>query len=69
MLLFLLYELFFLVVIFESLNKCSLASRQVAGEVKICFYIFRSISENFIQQLNYLLYTIRAQKVHAEIRV
>ena len=52
---------FCLVGIFESLKECSLASRQVAGEVKVCFYIFRSISDNFIQQL-LTFYIIRAQK-------
>ena len=42
---------FCLLGILESLKQCSLASREVAGEVKICCYFFRSISDNFIQQL------------------
>ena len=58
---------FCLVGIFELLKECSLASRQTAGEVKVCCYSFRSISENFIQQL--LTLYIKSSKIHAEISV
>ena len=44
---------FCLVGIFKSLKKCNLACRQIAGEVKDCGYIIRSISDSTQQLLTF----------------